>query len=948
MARKTKKVLIIGWDGADWKVASPLMDDGRMPHLKRFVDGGVMGNISTLYPVLSPMLWTSIATGKRAHKHGIHGFIEPDPNTGAVRPITNLGRKCKAIWNILNQEGYKSNVVGWWPSHPAEPINGVMVSNHFQTSNAPADKPWPMQKGTVHPPRLMRQLAKFRVHPGEIEGEQLLPFVPNAAQVDQDKDGRLQGLAKIIAETAGVQAAATAIMQHEPWDFMGVYFEAIDHFCHGFMKFHPPRESWVNEKDFEMYNNVVNMAYQFHDIMLGAMMKLVDEETTVIIVSDHGFHPDHLRPKMIGNEPAGPADEHRQFGMFAMHGPDIKKDELVFGASLLDITPTVLALFDLPIGRDMDGKALVSAFAEEPEIRFVDSWESVPGKDGRHPADVQLDSIAAHESLQQLVDLGYVDEIDDDKEKAAENAKRELRYNLARDYFDARKIPEAAREFEALWDECPEESRFGVKLFTTWLAAGNTEQAELTLDRLFRQKKEAATQAKTELKAINEARRKDEANEPVSELTGDPRELEKRKQEAQKLRKLMRRSQINSTAFAYFRGCLLHAQGKYEEALQSLDKAANVQVYNQPSLKAKMGECQLALGNFDRAQQCFEEILQIDPINAEAQLGLAQCALGNSKPRRAYAAASSALGLVYHNPKAHYVAARALCELGRTEKAIGHLRQAVAQNPLFPDAHRLLALIYVQQSDQIRAAEHRALAQAAQKRFDNLKSGLTLPEDRDLQLDIAMDQPIGIGTIGATTYMADSSNPIIVVSGLPRSGTSMMMQMLAAGGIATLTDDDRPPDESNPRGYFEFGPVKKLGKQNDWVDDAGGKAVKIVAQLLPKMPHKHEKRIIFMSRPLGEIIGSQSQMLERLGRKGGAISSRQLAATYKKQVDSLSRSLPQRNGLAAITIDYAQCIADPQSAARRVNLFLGGSLDEQAMAAAIDASLYRARLDGQQ
>lgn len=211
-----------------------------------------------------------------------------------------------------------------------------------------------------------------------------------------------------------------------------------------------------------------------------------------------------------------------------------------------------------------------------------------------------------------------------------------------------------------------------------------------------------------------------------------------------------------------------------------------------------------------------------------------------------------------------------------------------------------------------------------------------------------MDQPIGIGTIGATTYMADSSNPIIVVSGLPRSGTSMMMQMLAAGGIATLTDDDRPPDESNPRGYFEFGPVKKLGKQNDWVDDAGGKAVKIVAQLLPKMPHKHEKRIIFMSRPLGEIIGSQSQMLERLGRKGGAISSRQLAATYKKQVDSLSRSLPQRNGLAAITIDYAHCIADPQSAARRVNLFLGGSLDEQAMAAAIDASLYRARLDGQQ
>ena len=175
--------------------------------------------------------------------------------------------------------------------------------------------------------------------------------------------------------------------------------------------------------------------------------------------------------------------------VIAINGPDIKQDELIFGASLLDITPTVLRLFGLPTGRDMDGKVLSSAFVSEPLVDVIDSWEDRIGKDGRHPADVQLDSIDAHESLQQLVDLGYIDEIDEDKDKAAVNAKRELRYNLARDYFDARKIPEAVREFEALWDECPEESRFGVKLFTSWLIAGNTDKAELTLDRLYEQKK---------------------------------------------------------------------------------------------------------------------------------------------------------------------------------------------------------------------------------------------------------------------------------------------------------------------------------------------------------------------------------------------------------------------------------------------------------------------------
>ena len=126
------KVLLIGWDAADWQVITPLVDAGKMPNMKRFLEQGVMGNLATLYPVLSPMLWTSIATGKRAYKHGIHGFVEPDPQTGTVRPISNLGRKTKAIWNILNQEGKRSNVVGWWPSYPVEPINGVMVSNHYQ------------------------------------------------------------------------------------------------------------------------------------------------------------------------------------------------------------------------------------------------------------------------------------------------------------------------------------------------------------------------------------------------------------------------------------------------------------------------------------------------------------------------------------------------------------------------------------------------------------------------------------------------------------------------------------------------------------------------------------------------------------------------------------------------------------------------------------------------
>ncbi len=189
MTKTTKnKVLLIGWDAADWKVITPLVDAGKMPNMKKFLEEGVMGNLATLYPVLSPMLWTSIATGKRAYKHGIHGFVEPDTNTGGVRPITNLGRTTKAIWNILNQEGYKSNVVGWWPSYPVEPINGVMVSDHFKDPHGDLGKPWILRPGDVQPARLRDPLSDLRIHPQELQAEQLLPFVPKAGEVDQEKD----------------------------------------------------------------------------------------------------------------------------------------------------------------------------------------------------------------------------------------------------------------------------------------------------------------------------------------------------------------------------------------------------------------------------------------------------------------------------------------------------------------------------------------------------------------------------------------------------------------------------------------------------------------------------------------------------------------------------------------------------------------------------------------
>jgi len=446
-----RKVLLIGWDAADWKIIQPLADAGGMPNLQRLVENGASGHIATLHPPLSPMLWTSIATGKRPFQHGILGFSEPTPDARDVQPVSNLSRKSKALWNILNQNAIRSVVIGWWPSHPAEPIDGVMVSDHYHRANRPLDEGWPPVANAVHPPELAKTLADLRVHPDQLAPEMIGPFIPLASQIDQDKDPRLGLCMRTLAECMSIQAAAMWLVENQPWDLLAVYYDSIDHFCHGFMRYHQPRQSWIRKRDFDLYHNVVSMAYQFQDRMLGELVDKAGPDTTVVLLSDHGFHPDHLRPASIPEIPAGPAIEHRDLGILVFSGPGIRHGEKLHGASVLDVAPTILTLYGLPVGEDMDGKVLSQAFAETPQITLIPSWEGVPGTHGCHSPHTRLDPVAAHLALEQMIALGYVERPDENRQAAVEMTIRELRYNLGEAYQDDDRHIEAHEIFAELW-----------------------------------------------------------------------------------------------------------------------------------------------------------------------------------------------------------------------------------------------------------------------------------------------------------------------------------------------------------------------------------------------------------------------------------------------------------------------------------------------------------------
>lgn len=661
--KQKKKVLVLGWDAAEWKVILPLIQEGKMPALKRLMDEGVHGRLKTLDPPLSPMLWTSIATGFRADKHGIMGFVEPTPDGQGLRPVTSTSRKVKAIWNILNQEGYKSNVVAWWPSNPAEPINGVMVSNLFQGANKPLTEEWKMPKGTIHPKSMTETMQALRVHPHELTASMLLPFLPKLVEDDKLKeDKRVGSVAKILAHAATVHAAHTYLMRETEWDFMAVYHDAIDHFSHVAMRYHPPRRDFIKEEDYENFKGVVEAGYRFHDMMLDRILDLIDDDTTILLLSDHGFHPDHLRPAAIPNEPSGPAIEHSPYGIFVMRGPGIRKGEEISGASVIDITPTLLTLYGLPVGRDMEGKVLTQVFEQPVETQFIDSWEKVPGDTGMHNEELREDPWAAQEALQQLVELGYIDAMDDNKLEQVEKSKLESKYYVARNHLNARRVKEGISMLEEIF-EASKIIRYGKRLASAYLQNGAYNECEILITKLKERERELFENKKAEVLA------KDPNDTFGNKEMDEPMYLE------------------------YTEGLLLLAKNRPRKALPILEKVLE---RNQSNLHVCLNIAQIFMNrkNYKEAERYFIKALAIDDQSISAHHGLGVCYLRTNRLNLAIDEFLATIDLNFYHARAHYHLGEALYKSGDPSQAVDPFKVAVQLAPGMSKAHRWLIKIY--------------------------------------------------------------------------------------------------------------------------------------------------------------------------------------------------------------------------------------------------------------
>jgi len=412
LSRRSKAILI-GIDGADWQVIRPLMEAGKLPNFRRIVEGGASGVLRSMEPTLSPALWTTVATGRPPAVHRIADFVVSFPG-GGYQPVTSDMRSAPAFWNLVGDSdgGREVGVVAWLASWPAEEVHGYVV-----TSYLPYVYDWstgrPL-KGTVvegiprqtYPDSLMAEIESLKVKPEAVTPELLNRFYDPSVRhrLGRDASECVEGFLWSLASDETYRRIGLHLYRSHPVDLFAVYFGGIDVVSHRFWKFTYPRAMpyGTDPAEEEALKGVIPGYYEYVDGILGEYLSLVDDRTTLVVLSDHGF-----KPVLLPQKPTT-SGHHRLEGILALYGNGIARGRRLGTATLLDILPTVFALLGEPLSRELPGKVLAEAFAGQPNsdlrrLKYVDAYPPRPARAISAPGE-KVDANV----IERLKSLGYI------------------------------------------------------------------------------------------------------------------------------------------------------------------------------------------------------------------------------------------------------------------------------------------------------------------------------------------------------------------------------------------------------------------------------------------------------------------------------------------------------------------------------------------------------------
>ena len=403
-------VIWLGLDGLDWDLLDRLVAENRMPNWKRLTAQGYSARLKSFMPILSPVVWTTIATGVTPDVHRVLDFQEVDPASGQKLPISGRSRAVPAVWNVASASGRSVGVVGWWATHPAEEVSGFFVSDHA----SPIMFEGLPRAGVAYPSSLSPGVEQVVARDGAVADSELARFldvpeaeIRRARESGAGLENPLVALGRIVGSTRVQQRIGRDLYDKNLPDLTMLYFEGTDSIGHVFAPYVPPKMSCVSQEDFARYRRVVDEYYALVDRILGQWMRRADEDgSTLIVNSDHGFKWGAERPcERSSLNPSTAAFWHRMDGVLAAYGARVRRSPERGSASVFDLDPTVSALAGLPVDRRAAGTVLRAAFPDLAAPARKDLLASIPV---RRLAAETISEKEASEYAKSLRALGYL------------------------------------------------------------------------------------------------------------------------------------------------------------------------------------------------------------------------------------------------------------------------------------------------------------------------------------------------------------------------------------------------------------------------------------------------------------------------------------------------------------------------------------------------------------
>jgi predicted AlkP superfamily phosphohydrolase/phosphomutase/Flp pilus assembly protein TadD len=419
---RQRKLLVVGLDAVDWDFALPLVERGLMPNLARLMGMGTWGEMETLVPMLSPLIWTSMATGVSPDEHGILDFIQRDPETGEMLPITSNLRKVPAIWNMASALGKTTDVVAWWATWPAERLNGVMISDrlYFSLTQGLTAEGYSADRPDVITPAEREQ--EFRALRARAVDETDWKAVRYFINISEDEylaeiegaegwENPIDGFRRTLIATRLYFSSALLLAEDRP-DLMMVYIEGTDEVGHIMAPYMPPATLDVSPEQASLLAGSVSRYFQAVDRWIGRLLEAYPPDLyTILIVSDHGFKWADDRPKgMSGTSGATAALWHKQPAVYVLAGKDVeRRGRVEEWKTIYDVAPTIAAILGIPPDEGWSGTALPgSPVSGLPPIEYAplvppSSYQTSSG--GRAESDAEI--------IAKLSALGYIGGGDD-------------------------------------------------------------------------------------------------------------------------------------------------------------------------------------------------------------------------------------------------------------------------------------------------------------------------------------------------------------------------------------------------------------------------------------------------------------------------------------------------------------------------------------------------------